>query len=195
MLNCKKRTPSSALPRYSSAAQCSAVRCRAVPCLVRCGAVMCRPCHAVPCCAVCCISNTQQYQISCEKYQVPGAAMNTRVRIVEQTSFCFLHLIVLSRSCLFFANYTRTADQNVASPTSTQHSTGQAALPKELLALPNRWMHHIMGLLFWSRNIWVPNRYMHEIMGLLFWPRNIWVCFPWASTAGGVSRPRSEALV
>ena len=46
------------------------------------------------------------------------------------------------------ANYTRIADQNVAPPTSTQHSTGQLALHKQLLALSIRCTHQIMGLFF-----------------------------------------------
>ena len=52
-------------------------------------------------------------------------------------------MIVLSRSSCFFApaNYTRTADENVTSPASAQHSTRQSALHKELLALLNRWLH------------------------------------------------------
>ena len=72
-------------------------------------------CHA----ALCFRSNIQQYQVWCE---VPG----TRYRYVRAvySSLCFLHLIVLSRSPCPPppANYTRTADQNVTSPTSTQHS-------------------------------------------------------------------------
>ena len=56
----------------------------------------------------------------------------------------------LSRSPSVFpyANYTRTADQNVTPPTSTQHSTGKLALHKQLLALSIRCSHQIMDLFF-----------------------------------------------
>ena len=47
-----------------------------------------------------------------------------------------------------YANYTRTADQNVTSTTSTQRSTGQLALHKQFLALPIRYLHQIMALFF-----------------------------------------------
>ena len=66
--------------------------------------------------------------------------------------FCFLQLIVLSRSPCpppLSANSSRTAVQNVTS-TSTQHSAGQLALHKHLLALLSiRYSHQIItGLLF-----------------------------------------------
>ena len=59
--------------------------------------------------------------------------------------FCFLQLIVLSRSPCPppRANIARTAVQNVTS-TSTKHSAGQLALYKHLLALSLRCSHKII---------------------------------------------------
>ena len=111
--------PNSAQLSYSSAARraapCGAVWCRAMPCFAfRCG--------AVPCCAVL-YSNTL-YQVSCE---VPG----TRYRYVRAYSvFLLSSMIVLALGplgVLFFAKCTRTADQNVTSPTTTLHSTGNSS--------------------------------------------------------------------
>ena len=45
-------------------------------------------------------------------------------------------------------NDTRTADQNVTRPTSTQEAQGQFTLHKQLLALSNHCSHQIMGLFF-----------------------------------------------
>ena len=104
---------------------------------------------------------------------------------------CYFSSFFLVSTCIrsftgpcFFphANYPRTADQNVT-PVTKAHSTAehnrQLALHTQLLALSNSCLHQIMGLL-----LSVP-----------------YTCFllhsslPCASVAGGVSRPRSGALV
>ena len=80
------------------------------------------PCGTVRCCAALCCLSYIQYQVSCD---VPG----TTYRYVPVYS-CFSVLNCLS--CLgplhdtFLQIYTRTADQNVTSPASTQHSTGES---------------------------------------------------------------------
>ena len=113
---------------YSPAAQRSAVRCRAVRCrALPCAAVLCRV-------ALCFISNIQQYQ---------GYTWCCILFVL-----LFLHLALSVPMFPPHANYARTADQNVASPTITQHSTGQSALNKHLLALSNRCSHQIMSLFF-----------------------------------------------
>ena len=78
------KSPSSALPSYSSAAQRRAMPRGAMPFALG--------CDAVPCCGV--FFFNIQYQVSSEKYQVPGM-------IDYNKHFCFLHLVVLSRSCSF----------------------------------------------------------------------------------------------
>ena len=49
--------------RLSAAQLYEAQQCSAAPCFLPCGAVLCRV-------ALCFLSNIQQYQVSCEKYQV-----------------------------------------------------------------------------------------------------------------------------
>ena len=82
------------------------------------------PCGVVPCCAFFfCIYSTRYHAT----YQVPGTGMNMCTRLF---AFC-VYLYVLSRFSLCFFLRTLhpyTADQNVTSPTSTQHSSGQSAL-------------------------------------------------------------------
>ena len=62
----------------------------------------------------------QQYQVYDAKYQVPVC-----------TCFCTRHLAFFKVDCPLSSpppeNYTRTADQNVASSTSTQHSAQHRA--------------------------------------------------------------------
>ena len=133
-------TPGSAQPSYiySSAAQRSALRCRAVRCRAFCPALRC--CVVLPCALFRTFSNVR-YET---KYQVSGAGMYmlcTRI-----LAFSSVDLSVSNFSP--HANYTRTADQNVTPPTSTQHSTGQLALHLQLLASPIRCSHQIMGLFF-----------------------------------------------
>ena len=103
------------------AQQCVAQR-RATPC----GAV---PYPAVRCCAVrrCAVlffrthRSTKYHAIT--RYQVP-VCMCVLVFLLSA-----LIVLPLGPLVVFFpANYTRTADQNVISPTSTQHSIGQSAL-------------------------------------------------------------------
>ena len=103
------------------------------------------PCGAVPFPAVRCVLryaflraySSTRYE---SKYQVPGGMYVLCPRLF----LCFLQLIVFSRSPSppRPANYTRTADQNVTSPISTQHSvqhrTTTVALHKQLLALSIR---------------------------------------------------------
>ena len=126
------------------------------------------PCRALHCGAVPC-----RAVLSFEHRGVPGI-----IRVVAYSFFCFFSFD-FSRSPCFspHANYTRTANQNVSPPTSTQHSTGQFALHRQLLALSFRYLHQIMGLLF---------------LPPLWWFSCILPC---ASVAGCVSRPRSAALV
>ena len=90
--------------------------------------------------------------------------------------FLLSSLIVLSRSSsrFFFANYTRTADQNETSPASTQPSTGQSALHKYILALKSLF-DQIMGL-------------------LLLPPSHFTSILPRTSVAGGLSRPWSGSF-
>ena len=108
LLNHKKRQLSSAQLYLSSAAPCGAVRCHDLPC----GAVLCRA-------ELCFLSNIRY------KYQVPAC---TYVLVFSLSSFeCPRSILFMF---FFLANYTRSADQNVASPTSTQDSTGQSALRK-----------------------------------------------------------------
>ena len=94
----------------------------------------------------------------------------------------FAFLVDLFRSPCFppYAHYTRTADQNVTMPTSTQHNTGQLALHKQLLALSSACSHQIIGLFFV-----LP---IHTCFSCIL-PRAI------VAVAGGVRRPRSGALV
>ena len=138
---------------HSSTAQRCAVPCGVVPCLaLRCGVVL-----------------------RCALFRTYSSA--TGIRVVY-SSFVFSTFDLSWSPCLFpRANYTRTADQNVTPPTSTQHSTGQFALHKQLLALSNRCSYQIMGI-------------------FLSAPYTCSSCIlPCASVAGGVSRPRSGALV
>ena len=91
--------------------------------------------------------------------------------------------IVLCRSssCFFFASYARTADQTVTSPASTQHSTGQSPLYKSSL---------------WHNQIAIYGSCTKNHRSLLSAPFTLLSCnLPCATAAGGVSRPRSGALV
>ena len=127
---------------------CGAVRCRALPC-----------CGAASCCAV--LSNIQQYQV----YVLC-------TRLFSFSSF------ELSRSPCFLphAYYARIADQNVTPPTNTQHSTGQAPLHKQLLALSIRCSHKNHG-------------------PFLSAPFTCFSCIrPCARVACGVGRPRGGVL-
>ena len=110
-----------------SAAPCGAVRCGAVSFARRCG--------AVSCCAL----------ISFEHSAVPGI-ISVVVYSVACSSFD------LSRSpCLFsHENFTRTycrSDRDTANKHTSQHRVICSA-QAELLALPIRCSHPIMGLLF-----------------------------------------------
>ena len=139
----------------SPAAQRSAVRCRAV----RCRAL---PYAAVLClAALCFLSNIHQYQVN----------------VLCTLRFAFFHFFISLGPHVFslHANHTRTADQNVTPPTSTQHSTGQFGLHKQLLALQ-----------FAVRTkSWPPlSTPFTGFIGIL----------PCANVAGGVSRPRGGAL-
>ena len=157
-----------------------------VPCLaLRCG--------AVPCCAALCFLSDIQYQISCKLSCV--GYRNVRV----YSYLWFLYLVALSRFCsVFFSfslqSHTYAADQNMTSPTSIQYNTGQQAysvtqgnqissaqaavgtikslVKKQLLALSNSLVAPIHGR-----------------------PFTFSCMLPCASVAGGVSRPRSGALV
>ena len=97
--------------------------------------------------------------------------------------FLFLHLIVLSVVFMFFFEilvYTRTADQNVTSPTSTQHTAHSTAQSNQLCT--GSFCHYQIA--------------SGTNHGLLVSTPFIFSCIlPCASLAGGVSRPRSGALV
>ena len=102
-LNHKKCTHSqlSSPPLYLS----STMRCHAVPCL------------ALRCCAFFRTCSSTRYHA---KYQIPDAGMDVCTRP------SFLQLICPPRSfavCFFLASYSRAADQNVTSPTSTQRKS------------------------------------------------------------------------
>ena len=88
------------------------------------------PCPAVRCCVVlrCAFVRTYSSTRYDAKYQVPGTVMYVHVGY----SFFFLQLrVIFSRSPSMPppppANCPRTADQNVTSPTSTQHSAHHRA--------------------------------------------------------------------
>ena len=121
-----------------SGAQPSAAQRGAVPCPSFCGAVSCGA-----------VRYFEHKAVVPGMIRVPG----TVVYVLCTRLFCFLLLIVLSRSPRFRppANITRTAVQNVISK-STQHSAGQLALHKHLtLALSIRYSHQIVtGLFFLS---------------------------------------------
>ena len=80
---------------------------------------------------------------------------------------------------LFFAIYTRTADQNIASPTSTQHSADRAISSA----------HVAFGII---KSLVTPNH--GPILSAPF-TFLVEMYLPCASAAGGVSRPPSGALV
>ncbi len=126
-----------------SEAPCGAVRCGAVPCPSFCGAVSCGA-----------VRSFEHTTVAVPR-MIKVPALCTCCVLV----FCFLQLIVLSRSPCFRppANVTRTAVQNVTS-TSTQHSAGQLALHKHLLAL-------------------LSIRYSHQIIKGLFFLPHLFTCF------------------
>ena len=140
----KQCTPSSVSHGYiflSSAAQCSAV-----PCLALRFAVLCRA-------ALCVLLNIQQLLLV---VVVPGMILIPGLCMCfVYSSFCFLQMIVLSRSPCAPppANIARTTVQNVTS-TSTQHSAGHLALHKHLLALLSiRYSHQIITGLFFLAHL------------------------------------------
>ena len=119
LLNKKKTLPAQLTAQlfFSSAVLRRAVRWRAL----RCGAVAC--CSA----------------LSFVHTAVPGIMQSIRYQVTVQFT-CVLLVDLLSRSiilsrpssyCIFpFASCTRTANENVTSPASMQHSTGQSAVHK-----------------------------------------------------------------
>ena len=94
---------------------------RVVPCgIVRCRALRC---GVVPCCALFHTYSRGRYNA---KYQVPSSGMY--VWTGDPHSKCLSLLSSLTVLFTFFfllQKYTRTADQNVTSPASTQHSTAK----------------------------------------------------------------------
>ena len=98
-------------PQLSSAQHSYILLSSAASCLaLRCGAVSC-----------CAVLSFAYSSTRCDaKYQVSRTVMYVRV---GYSSFCFLQLIAISRSPCSSpaANYTRTADQKMPLPTSTQH--------------------------------------------------------------------------
>ena len=128
MLNHNKNAPPAQLsPQLFSSQQRSAVRCRAVPCGV------------VPCPAV-----RSGFMLRCAFFRTYSSTRH----MMRSTRYRYVRVSLSSFSCFFFkvdcplsvrmphpppTNYTRTADQNVTLPTSTQHSahvysSAQAAL-------------------------------------------------------------------
>ena len=108
------KTPSSALPSYNS----SAAQRRAMP---RGAMPFALGCDAVPCCGVFSFDiQSTRYHAKNVRYQVPAAGMYVydRLQAFLLPSFGGPFSVMF-----FFANYTRIADQNAASPTSTHHST------------------------------------------------------------------------
>ena len=119
------RPPTSALPpsttcgkaaahrSVSSAAQrcavpCPAVACRALPCAAL--------CHAAPCCAV----------LRCALFRTSSTRYNATYQVCTRLFAFFVRLSSPGPLLLiFFTKYPSTADQNVTSQTSTQHSTAQ----------------------------------------------------------------------
>ena len=137
-------------------------------------AVRCRtvPCLALRCCAVPRCAFCRAYS-STRHHAIPGTdrCMYVCTRLFSLSSFdC--HLSVL----LCFENCTHTCDQNVTSPTST-NSTAQR---NQLFVQSRSWHYHIAG----CTKSWTSSA------GFTF------SCTaPCASVPGGVSRPRSGALV
>ena len=119
------------------AAQSSAVRCRALPFVLQCCVYVLLNIRQQLLVVVAVVSGMIEIRGSCTCF--------------VYSSFCFLQLIVLSRSPCPPppTNIARTAVQNVTS-TSTQHSAGQLALHKHLLALLSIPFAHqiITGLFF-----------------------------------------------
>ena len=107
-----------------------------------CGAVRGALCRAASGCAVLSFADT-----------VPGIMCSTRYQVPVCTCLLvlFSRLTVLPRPRLPPppANYTRTADQNVTSPSSTQHSTKAISCAHSTLGLikPLK-LNQIMGLFF-----------------------------------------------
>ena len=103
-------------PATSIAQQRSAAPCGTVPFALGCG--------AVPCCAVLSFEHTE-YQVSCEKHQVPGADICT---CIDYKCFCFLlHSIVLTRSC--FVLQVAPVLPITTWHRQQEHSTAQANQP------------------------------------------------------------------
>ena len=104
--------------------------------------------------------------------QVPGTGIYVCARL-----FAFIDCPPSRFSSCFFANYTRSADQNVISPTSTQHSTGRAISSAQVA----------LGII---KSPVAPNHGPHLSAPFIFS-----YILPCASVAGGVSRLQSAALV
>ena len=129
---------------------------------------------ALRCCAVLRCAFVRTYR-STRCHAIPGTE---RLYARLYWSFIrFLHLGVLSRSSFFFENYTHTGDQNVTSPAST-HSTAQATGSAYKAAL---------GII---KSLDAPNH--GPLLSAAFTSSCILPC---ASVLGGVSRPRSGALI
>ena len=142
------------LARLYIARQRSAAQCGAVPCPSFCGPVSCGSVRS---------SSIQQQLLVVVvvpgMIQIPGLCTS-----FAYSSFCFLQLIVLSRSPCPpppRAIIARTAVQNVTS--STQHSAWQLALRKNLLALLSiRCSHQIMAGLFFLPHLFTCFSQLHS---------------------------------
>ena len=117
---------------YSSAATCGFVRCRASPGSARC-CLMLRVAFVRT-------YSSNRYMMRSTRHQVPVCTC-FRTRLLAFFKFGYPLSVPMSPSP---ANYTRTADQSVTSPTRTQHSTvhstGQLfiALHKQISVLSTR---------------------------------------------------------
>ena len=134
------------------------------------GAVRCRalPCGAVPCCAVLCfLSNKQQYQVSCDTRYRPVC---TCVLVFFSLSSFDCPLSVILPPSRKLHPYWRS-ERDIANK-HTQHSTGQSAL----------------GIF---KSLDAPNNHA-PLRSAAF---TFSCILPCASVAGGVSRPRSGAVV
>ena len=115
----KKCTPTSqlnpAIPQHCSAAPCGVVRCHASWLRF----------SAVPCCTVLSLEHTAPSITRSTRYQAPVC---TGVLLIIILLFSYEYPLSFVSVFCFSRKLHHAADQNVASPTSTQHSTGQPAL-------------------------------------------------------------------
>ena len=128
------------------------------------------PCPALRCCVVLRCAFFRTY--SSTRYE-----RSTRYQVLVYACCVLVFLLLQLISPVPMSPPPTQVTPALTPPTSTQHSTGQLALRTQLLALSIRCSHQNHGPIFSA-------------------PFTCYKCIlPCVSAAGGISRPRSGALV